>query len=264
MRVTILAIAGGAQRHHREEEAQKNTWANNPRGIFDIYWVHGNPDQPEPVLESDRKLSVPVVEDYSNLLMKRIQSLRWAINNSPAEFYILTNCSGYIDLPTLEELITRMPSSNIYTGPAGNGFTKGSELNELGKYYIGGGFIIVSANVAQKLSEMNPEKFTGISDDLAIGLWLHKKDFLPTPLRFCNLSYGEYLSRNAYTRVRHLRKPEVTIKRMYEVHGFYANGRYTVQSKIREVWRLLNEALPHQFSLRRAAYEIRILNSRRN
>lgn len=264
MKVTILAIAGGAKRHLLEEQAQKDTWANSSEDCFNIFWIHGRPELIASTLDSGRRLLVPVAEEYSKLLDKRIYSLEWALENAPADFYVLTNCSGYIDLPSLSELCLRLPKSDLYTGPAGDGYIQGKGLDELGQYYVGGGFVIISADVARCLSYLNPAEFGEMSDDLAMGLWLQQNGISAKPLYFCNLSYGDYLKKSTYTRIRHLTRPKVTINRMNEVHRYFIQNSYSKITQIREIWRLLNEALPHQFSLRRALYEIRVLNSRPN
>ena len=252
MNITVLALSGGGERHHQEEVAQKETWAKDPESDFQVIWVHGSETDERRYDEISRRLIVPVEENYSNLLAKRVTSLKWALEKYPSQFYILTNCSGYINLKLIEPLLKSLPNEDCYAGPSGTGFENGR-----GYFYIGGGFVVVSRNVAVKISNIDVNKYVGISDDLAMGIELNHHGIQARPIEFCNLAYGHKLENLAYIRVRHLIKPRVTLKRLYEVDAYVKSGCYPRGRKIREIWRLLTEALPHQYSLRKAVYELR-------
>lgn len=250
--LSVLAIGGGSNRILQDEEGQRATWASYSKKDVFICWVRAASNK-ETQLDDNQILWTKGEEKFENILQKRIESLKWTIENRTSKYYLLTNSSSYIRIEKLMQDLKTFPSSGVYFGPAGVEPGIPSEFVD-GTFYIGGGFIILSQDVAELLSGLNPKSFHGIADDLAIGRFLVQHNIFPKPLRFSNLSYGYPIQNDAYLRVRHIKKPDITIKRMKELSNLDLGSVSNSYISLREAARMWKEVLPIQFGLRKVFF----------
>ena len=253
--VTILAISGGSSRIDEDEAAQRRFWANKiQRNVF-MCWVKGGGGDAIS-LDDDRNLWIPVQEKFENILLKRVLSLRFALTHFPSQFYLLTNSSSYIRVDRLLRDLSLLPENGLYAGPPGIVPGIPTDSTE-GLFYVGGGFILISHDVAQLLSEIDASLYFGSADDVAIGRHLFSCGIIATPLAFSNLSYGEPISDTAYIRVRHIKNPEITRARMSEICALDSNKmRITIPWTLREGFRMWSEVTPHQFGFRKTFFTL--------
>lgn len=252
MKVVILALAGGERAHLRDEEAQRNTWARNSHQI-EIIWVHGSEEKNVRYL--DRRLLVPIPENYSNLLKKTIEATRWIEDNLEYDFLIRSNVSSYFDIELLLNQMYKAPSREFVGGAFQ--YYKSAKKEVLEKFINGAG-IYMSRDVVKYLNEIKPESFQGIPDDVAISRYLGQKYDLQS-VSICNLCMTHFFYRAPQTRVksqirkRSIRTNWITPKRMHNVHSYYQSEKLINRSFQRiklQMYELLMLENPKEYALR--------------
>jgi hypothetical protein len=245
MKVIYLALAGGDQIHEKNKKAQEETWAG-PDSLFDIFWVYGNENQGESELNG-RNLTVPVAEEYSNLLLKTQLAMDWLVKNTEYDYVIRTNTSNYFNhIQVLKNLSLKDKREKAVGGFQGEWL--GTISGVFSNYdYVSGAGIILSREATEKLCLLPYEEYDSVPDDVAITHYLKKFDFQFFTTTRCDTTDYEMVKPAQQYRVKHWTSSEITCLRMHELHRIQlALGPMRLLSAIirhaiNEVKRCLNE-----------------------
>ena len=223
--VLFLSIYSAKEHYAEHQIAQFQTWLGNTN---DIYWLRGQGEESNVSVENNF-INCPVDEVFENILRKRVTGLRYAVSRWDYDFYALTNTSTFVNVARVKKLLCGFEEDS-YLAAASHGFYICPASGENVKF-LAGNLIILSRRAALKLTEMNPEEWDGIADDIAITEFLKKEK--------CHLYY---LNRNDLTDFRPFRieiqhrikswdDSAVTINRFHEIHQIYTHrGAIFVQS----------------------------------
>jgi hypothetical protein len=223
MKVLILALSGGGGEHLKNEMAQRETWAENLPGNFQIYWLVADPrlDQTS-ISRSERRIYTPMQEVYSNLLPKSLTAIKYSLQEFDFDFLIRTNTTSYFSTPLIEKTLEDSSTSELYGGVEGifkrelqRGEIENSEVR-----FISGAGIWLSRKVSEILVEMDHRQYHDLVDDVAIGDFLSKR-IGRTKIERVNVTDFEPVRPSAHTRIKHWRKNQISVRRMLALHQIY-------------------------------------------
>jgi hypothetical protein len=231
-KLVILALAGGAESHERNELAQRETWAARlPQGV-EVFWIHCVEDLAASEIKvSERLINVAIAERYENLLAKTVEALGIVLAEFNPDYVLRTNTSSYLDARALLEQIDAFQAEPVYGGYVGNFNIQLSKRLTPSKdlKFASGAGIWLSSNFAHEVSQIDVRRFEHLVDDVAIGAYFHERNVSLTPVARVNVTDFEPTSYGAHTRVKHWSDDEVTFQRMYELDAIYMSA---------DVWQL--------------------------
>lgn len=260
MKIVISAISADYGRFIEEENCQRLTWAGEPQSNLCVLWIKAKTTLSKPFLDADSNLFVPGEETVANVLRKRVTSTEFILRIFDPDFIVLTNSSSYIDLNRLERDLLDIHDP-LYFGGYMN-LQIDSRTPIFMEPFINGGFMVLSRAVAKKMLGLDPDNFLAFADDLAISRFLREAGITLTPMSISNIAEAKpYQAENSYFRIRHIAKPNITQKRMKEVHQL-KNGKGSLEFfMLKETIRMNREIAEYRRSKIRAWSMFRYLLS---
>jgi hypothetical protein len=219
MKILILIVASNQSENESDLKSQKETWIKSCDASVSILYLRGW-DKNIYQLNQD-VLFVPVKEEYSNILEKTILGMQFALKNFDFDILVRSNVSTYFET---KRLVTELNRA-IYDGSfVGGYFDKSKDLSFYkGRSfeYISGTGIFLSRDAVVELSQMNPKKYTGIFDDLAIFDFLKNKNFKMVRMARNNL-FSTHLFIPTFTiRLKNTHNSKSASKRMFLIHKYF-------------------------------------------
>jgi hypothetical protein len=175
MKILILIIASNQPEHELDLQSQKNTWVETGNDNVSVIFLRGWDEQRYQF--DSGVLFVPIQETYSNILEKTILGLKYILNNIDFDVLVRSNVSTYFET---NKLVKELSSPKYRGSFVGGYFDKSKNKNFYSGdsfEYISGTGIYLSKDVVIGLSKLDPNKYTGVFDDLAIYDFLRNKGF---------------------------------------------------------------------------------------
>jgi hypothetical protein len=234
MKIIILIIASNDVVHENDLQTQFKTWISNcPRDIRvivlrgwenDFYKFENN------------VLFVPCREDYSSILTKTILGIRYILQNLDFEILIRTNVSTYYEP---KKLLIELNQPRYKKDFAGGYVDRSSQkvFNTKNSFeYISGTGIFLSKNVAKIVSELDPEVYNNIFDDIAISHYLQKQNVQIIRLPRNNLHSTHFFIPTFHIRMKNSFNPMTASVRMKLVHDFFQARN--INQKLHIYWKI--------------------------
>ena len=243
MRIIILVIASNNSEHERDLLSQKKTWVNNCHTSVTVIYLRGwNQDY---YFKNGDTIFVPCPELYSNILNKTILGLRYLLANCDFDILIRSNVSTYFETQLIvKELDKRLYKKSFFGGYFER--TKDSFfLRGRGEKFISGAGIFMSRDAADELSCMDPDKYRGVPDDVAIYNFLSKTKIREITMPRNNIQITHIFIPTFYIRLKNSSNPDSVYIRMNLIHQFFQSEN--VRSKIKAY---LNIQLNELFEIR--------------
>jgi hypothetical protein len=219
MQILILVIASNQPEHQADLESQKKTWVSECNENVSVIYLRGW-DQSECYFEKD-VLFVPIREEYSNILHKTIIGINYILDNFEFDVLVRSNVSTYFETNRLVKELNQ----SVYRGSFFGGyFDKSKDKNFYNGdsfEYISGTGVYLSKDVVIELSKLDPNKYTGISEDLAIYDFLKDKGFKTIRMARNNLFSTHFFIPTFNIRVKNTFNSKSASRRMQLVHNFF-------------------------------------------
>lgn len=214
--VAVLALSGpGYYKDH--EFAQRQTWGTSEaRQHLPTYWVKGAGITSPITGDHDTgDITVPVSEIFENILDKTVIATQWLLQNLDFDFLLRTNTSTYLVPSLVNRVVSNLPTTGYYGGPTG---TWGKPGDTAAWRFVSGSAMLLSRDCAHIIAEMNPDRFRGLIDDVAIGCEFAERGVLPqTGIERLDLTSYEPFEPKPNIRVKS-NNTKITTRRMHEVH----------------------------------------------
>jgi len=219
MKILILIVASNEPENESDLKSQKETWIKSCNPSVSILYLRGWDKDSYQIIHD--VLFVPIKEQYSLILDKTILGLQFVLKNFDFDILIRSNVSTYFETNRLVAELTR----SIYNGSfVGGYFDKSKDLSFYkGKSfeYISGTGIFLSRDAVVELSQMNPKKYTGIFDDLAIFDFLKNKNFKMVRMARNNLFSTHFFIPTFTIRLKNTYNSKSASKRMFLIHKYF-------------------------------------------
>jgi hypothetical protein len=202
---------------------QQCTWAKDPHPDVQIIWVRGS-GKKSYEMKVDT-LYVPCVESYGNILKKTILAAKYIGENFPADLYIRSNVSTYLDLDSLQRNFKKRKFHNFtwggYVDTCSNFYFPGEKTIS----YVTGTGIFLSPKLLHEMSLMNFVEYSKVPDDVAISHYLMSKDLSPVRLKRNNLGSTHVFLPTYQIRAKTSFRSEFASLRMLRIDKFYKSGK---------------------------------------
>jgi hypothetical protein len=219
MKILILIIASNQPENEADLESQKKTWISECNENVSVIYLRGW-DQGQYYFEKD-VLFVPIREEYSNILHKTIIGINYILDNFKFDVLVRSNVSTYFETNRLVKELNRP----VYRGSFFGGyFDKSKNKNFYSGdsfEYISGAGIYLSKDVVIGLSKLDPNKYTGVFDDLAIYDFLRNKGFKTVRMARNNLFSTHFFIPTFNIRLKNTFNSKSASTRMQLVHNFF-------------------------------------------
>jgi hypothetical protein len=134
------------------------------------------------VSEVDGVIRVDLPELWSNITLKTLAAMKFALENYEFDFLLRANSTCYLDLHSLEDYLSKKPQNTFYAGPIANG-----------KEFVSGWGILLSRESVEVLVTSYSRADQLYFDDEAIGRVLERGDIAPQKLPFIEISSNQDL-----------------------------------------------------------------------
>ena len=223
MKILILIIASNDPEHEADFEIQNKTWVSKCHKDVSVMYLRGW-DQAYFYFEKEKNvLFVPIPEAYSNILSKTILGIKYILDNFEFDILVRSNVSTYFETHRL----VRELNHPIYCGSFFGGYfdkSKNSNFNNGNSFeYISGTGLYFSKDIATILSELDPEFYTDVFDDLAIFDFLKNKDLKLIRMARNNLFSTHLFIPTFNIRLKNSFDSKSASRRMQLVHNFFYN-----------------------------------------
>lgn len=219
MKVIILIIASNDMVHQNDMETQIDTWINSCPSNIKVIFLRGW--QNNFYQFKNNILFVPCPEEYSLILRKTLLGIEFILKNLDFDVLIRTNVSTYFEP---RRLLLELSRPRYKKDFAGGYIDRSSQpLISLGKSseYISGTGIFLSKNVAKIVTEMDPENYRDVFDDVAISHFLQKKGVKILRLARNNLHSTHFFVPTFHIRMKNSFDPKTAGIRMRLTHDFF-------------------------------------------
>jgi hypothetical protein len=227
-KIIILVIASNDVEHERDLETQKKTWASRcPDNISVIFLRGWNNDY---YFFENNTLHVPCREEYSLILTKTLLGIKYVLEHLKFDVLIRTNVSTYFEGIRLNQELNKP----IYDYEFFGGYFDKTKLNHQDKKksyeYISGAGIFMSKGAANHLVKLNPRKYLGIADDLAIFNYLITyKDIRCIRIARNNLHYTHVFIPTFYIRTKNSFDSNSSSIRMHLIDKYFTSSSLSMR-----------------------------------
>lgn len=227
-KIIILVIASNDVEHERDLETQKKTWASRcPDNISVIFLRGWNNDY---YLFENDTLHVPCREEFSLILTKTLLGIKYVLEHLKFDVLIRTNVSTYFEGIRLNQELNKP----IYDCEFFGGYFDKTKLKHQDKKksyeYISGAGIFMSKGAANHLVKLNPRKYLGIADDLAIFNYLTTyKDIRCIRIVRNNLHYTHVFIPTFYIRTKNSFDSNSSSIRMHLIDKYFTSSSLSMR-----------------------------------
>ena len=219
MKVIILVIASNNLVHENDMQTQVDTWISNCPSNIRVIFLRGWENNFYQL--KNNVLFVPCREEYLFILRKTILGIQFVLENLDFDVLIRTNVSTYFEP---KKLILELNHPRYKSDFAGGYIDRSSQkvMNSVKSFeYISGTGIFLSKNVAKIVTELDPENYFNIFDDIAISHFLQKKNVRILRLARNNLHSTHLFIPTFHIRMKNSFNPKTAAIRMKLVHDFF-------------------------------------------
>jgi hypothetical protein len=234
-KILILIIASNDLEHEKDLLSQKSTWASRcPQNISVIFLRGWKNDF---FFLDKGTLYVPCREEYSLILTKTILGMNYVLENFDFDILIRSNVSTYFESKRLnKELSKSIYNSDFFGGYFDQANFKHSNQKERLEYVSGAGLFLSRAVVA-KLSKLNPEKYAGIADDIAMSEYLNDQEgIISIRIVRNNLHYTHFFIPTFYIRTKNSFDFKSASRRMILIDKYFRSD--SISMKIRAYFQI--------------------------
>ena len=219
MKVIILVIASDDLVHESDMQAQIDTWISTCPDEIKVIFLRGWQNNFYQL--KNNVLFVPCPEGYLMILKKTILGIQYILENLEFDVLIRTNVSTYFEP---NKLLLELNQPRYKKDFAGGYIDRSSQpLMNSGKSfeYISGTGMFLSKNVAKIVTELDPENYCNVFDDIAISHFLQKKKVKILRLARNNLHSTHFFIPTFHIRMKNSFNPKTAGIRMGLVHDFF-------------------------------------------
>ena len=170
--IVVLALSTLDSEFQLDESAQRRTWARKDSKEVKVIWVRGGGSHFHD--DGDRNLVVPAPEDFRSILAKTLLAIKWINTNLNPDVIIRSNTSSYFQLDKLKKVVNKFQQNQEDFGGYFESYNS--------ERFINGAGIFLKRRAIEALSQMNPNDWIDIPDNIKI--WYGDnfiKDVNPTP-----------------------------------------------------------------------------------
>lgn len=225
--IVVLALSTLDSEFQLDESAQRRTWAREDSKEVKVIWVRGGGSHFYE--DGDRNLVVPAPEDFGSILAKTLLAIEWINTNLNPDVIVRSNTSSYFQLDKLKKVVNKFQQNQEDFGGYFESYNS--------ERFVNGAGIFLKRSAIEALSQMNPNDWIDIPDDVAISRYLFNHGLKASSLRRNNLAYHHFFFPSHHSRVKGWSNRELTRSRMELIHKFYSSG--SLITKIYIYWKLL-------------------------
>lgn len=225
--VLFLIIASNNPENERDLQAQLSTWLGEMPPNYQFLIIRGS--DLSGFNYSSNTLFVPAQELYENILLKTSLGIRWAIENKNFDLLIRTNVSTYFAIGHLDKLIDKLDTRKDFFGGYIERCRDPLSLSQSLIPFVTGTALVMTNSVANVLSGVPVENYTGIPDDVAISQYAKVCNLDVTPLKRNNFSQNHLFLPTYHIRLKTSKNPYLASQRMRDVHNYFIEKRKRVK-----------------------------------
>ena len=231
----ILIIASNDLEHEKDLLTQKSTWVSRCPQNVSVVFLRGWENNYS-FLDKDT-LYVPCREEYSLILKKTLLGMNYLLENFDFDILVRSNVSTYFES---KRLIKEL-SKSIYDSDFFGGYFDKTSIKYFNEKqsleYVSGAGVFLSRAIVAKLSKLNPEKYVGIADDIAISEYLNdKKELMSIRIVRNNLHYTHIFIPTFYVRTKNSFDSDSASRRMSLIDQYFRCE--SISAKIRAYFQI--------------------------
>ena len=143
------------------------------------------------VLEVNGVIRVDLPELWSNITLKTLTAMKFALDNYEFDFLLRANSTCYLNLASLKQYLSKNPESTLYAGPIARG-----------KEFVSGWGILLSRESVGILVKSYTRADQQYFDDEAVGKVLKRMNITPWELPFIEIFSNQDLEQMSNEEMR--------------------------------------------------------------
>jgi len=222
-----MVIASNNPENERDLQAQLSTWLGDLPPNYQFLMLRGS--ELSSFSYSSNTLYVPAQELYENILLKTSLGILWATEKMDFDLLIRTNVSTYFAIEHLDKLIDKIDTTKDFFGGYIERCKDPLSLNQIPIPYVTGTALVMTNSVADILSRIPIENYTGIPDDVAISHYARISNLDITPLKRNNFSQNHLFLPTYHIRLKTSKNSYLAARRMRDVHNYFIEKRKLIK-----------------------------------
>lgn len=220
----FLILASNDPIHEMDLASQKRTWVRDIQENVSVIWIRGS--RFESAVFANSTLYLPCPETFENILLKTVLAINWVLDNLEFDIMIRTNISTYFNLRKLdEEFIGVSPSEDYFGGYPS--FSKQFQFENGQPFeFVSGTGIYLSRKTALKIAKLEPEKYVGVADDVALTHFAKLNSIAITPHLRNNLQSTHIFKDSFQIRLKSSIESSLASKRFDLIWQFHRSGNF--------------------------------------
>jgi hypothetical protein len=220
--------------HEKDMLCQQKTWISNCHPDVRVIYLRGWNEKF--YFEDKDVLFVPCSEEYSLILTKTVLGLKYISENYRYDLVIRSNVSTYFETHRLIKEVSQTKYQDSFFG--GYFDQSSGDINDMKRSfeYISGAGMFFSKDIVGDLIQLDPQKFVGIADDLAISSYLFALGKNAVRIKRNNLHATHVFFPSFYIRTKNSFDYNSASKRMFLIHNYFMShtwlGRFRTYCKI--------------------------------
>jgi len=224
-RILYIIVASNDPTNELDLSMQRKTWLKSLPKYSQAIVLRGQEDS---FYSFDGEtLHVPCPESYDNILRKTILGFKWVIENLEFDLLIRTNVSTYYSPMRASDVINRMHLSNLEFGGFIERSNFGTKSISVVQPFVTGTGIFLTKRSVIELTNLNPEEFQGIPEDLSISRYLVEKNSRMVSFPRINLHSTHLFLPGFQTRLKSSEISELASRRFQAVFNYYEQNSLT-------------------------------------
>lgn len=222
MKVMILIIASNDHEHENDLLCQQKTWISNCHKDVKVIYLRGWNENH--YFEDKDVLYVPCREGYSLILVKTILALKYIYENHEFDVLIRSNVSTYFETNRLVKELSKTKYRDSFFGGYFDKRVRGNTEIDCFSEYVSGAGMFFTKDIVSDLIRLNPQKYTGMGDDLAISSYLFTLRRNLVRIKRNNLHVTHVFIPTFYIRAKNSFDSSSASRRMVLMHNYFMSN----------------------------------------
>jgi hypothetical protein len=216
--ILSLGLDKGTYRQDLELQEQLLSKAFHPE--IEVYWAVGGARSS---YINNNRINLPIEDTLQNILAKTVLAINILDDKLSPDFIIRTNTSSYFNFKKTVRLCHKLKKNEYDFAGYWESYKVGYSHQKNSLRFVNGSGIYLSKKGIKVLKNLNPRKYKGVPDDVAITQELLSNNLKSTKVKRNNICYHHVFIPRAHIRLKGWGSHVLMHERMRLIDQFFSN-----------------------------------------
>lgn len=247
MKIIILSLGLDKGTYRQDLELQEQLLSKAFHPEVEVYWAVGGAESLD---IKNNRINLPIEDIPQNILEKTVLAINILDDKLSPDFIIRTNTSSYFNFKKTVKLCHKLKKNKYDFAGYWESYAVGYSHKRNSLRFVNGSGIYISKKGIKVLKNLNPRKYKGVPDDVAITQELLSNNLKSTKVKRNNICYHHIFIPRAHIRLKDWGNHVLMHERMRLIDQFFSNTNLFTKSLL-FVKIYLHEMSSINFSLRK-------------